>query len=77
MTIDWRTVTQTQLSESLKKLENGDGINDFELDLLLSYFTDLEKLIYTLNDPAFHHAWYFIYLKLERLQYYKKARAEK
>lgn len=59
--------------ELLDKINNGDGITDEELDQALRFFRAIEPSLKILG-PHFHHAWYDVFMTLNRLEEFKNAR---
>lgn len=60
----------------LKKINDGDGITDEELDTALEFFSDLEPKL-KLMGAHFHHAWFDVFMTLQRLEGFKRARQER
>lgn len=62
--------------EILKKITDGDGVTDEELDTAIAFFTPLEASLKLLG-PHFHHAWYDVFCTVTRLAGFKQAREER
>jgi len=59
--------------EVLKRVVNGDGLTDDDLDNAIEFFTVTESSLKLLG-PTFHHAWYDVFCTLTRLTGFKSAR---
>lgn len=63
------------MNSLIKKFNNGDFLDDKELDQLIEHYTLLEILLRH-HGKILHLSWRYIWDKLEILKSYKKARKE-
>lgn len=62
------------MKEILEKIASGDGLNDFQLDKAIEFYTQMEQGLRLLG-PHYHLAWVPVMHTLDALQGYKRARA--